>query len=648
MSLINTARKLASESASFLKRNQNTVFLVVATLLSLYILARANPFNIPTIDDSAIVMRYLKNFQAGHFFVYNAEDGPVYGVSGFIHGLIAGILCWFGLDPKSSIMIVSLVGCIGMFYCVLRIMNHASRSIALSVIGTLVLYFSSFYLPATLFLGLEVPVNLWLVSACFLYFLEQRSALFYLCGVLAIVSKLDTLSLVAGLLGVNMLRAHLARELRTEFRRLIFWFIIPLLAWIAFSTAVFGSPLPESFLSKFYFREKAPHTSWFPFIEPMIVTREQRISLILMLAAMLLSPVIAFLRRKLFLPSLLMAAAAVGTLILYFVYNPGEKMPWYYPLPELMMLLAVVLCALDAFRIPSFTPKAAISLVTLAFCFTVLAYRLPANMSAASNARYWQIVYESERRDTGVLANAIKPKDHPVLWTGHGYPAYMFDGFVADYSGLNTRAIWAADNAAKTDQPEAHAFFKRLGISDAPVAFKAQMYLIDMYHANVFMQHSLFSETVQKALRLRLAGSFYTIDLVNVPAFRVFVKDPDHARVVRSVAIRDVQAIGNSVKTSELYVSGASILISALPRSQRLLFGIKITPEDQNILVDDENGARVGHCNVGKILDPRYADGVRACEIPLSVGSSSKRLTIKDESGRSITLFEPAFETDGD
>jgi len=645
MSLLIIARKSAAGAANFLERNRNTVFLVIAALLSLYVLALANPFNIPTVDDSAIVMRYLKNFRSGHFFVYNIEDGPVYGVSGFIHGLAAGILCWLGLDPKSSIMIVSLIGCIGMFYCLLRIINYASRSVILSAVGTLVIYFSSIHLPATLFMGLEVPVNLWLVAACFLYFLEQKSKLFYLCCVFAIVSNLDTLSLVAGLVFLDLLRAYIAGDLKTQLRPLFFWFVIPLLAWVAFSTAVFGSPLPQSFLSKFYFREKAPHTSWFPFIEPMIFTREQRVSLILMVVAMLLSPVIAFLRRVLFLPSLLMAAAAVGTLTLYFVYNPGEKMPWYYPLPELLMLLAVVLCVFDASRISRFLPKVAILLVSVSLCLAILEYRLPLSRGAVLNERYWQVVYESERRETGVLANSVAPKDHPVLWTGHGYPAYMFDGFVADYSGLNTKAIWAAEHAAKTDEPEAHAFFEELGISNTSLPYKAKMYLIDMYDANVFMQHSLFPETIQRALKLRLAGSFYTIDLLHFPAFRVFVKDPDHARVVHSVPIPDVKAAGSDGISGDLYVSGSSISVPAWPRSGRFLFGIKATPKDQRIIVEDDNGSRVGLCRVGKISDPRYPDSVRACEVLLDAGSTFKQLIIREEDGGSIALYEPAFES---
>ncbi|TKC91777.1 hypothetical protein FAZ69_04875 [Trinickia terrae] len=630
-----------------LKNNRNVVFLVVSVFLSLYLLSLVNPFTIPTIDDSAIVMRYLRNFQAGHFFSYNVGDGPVYGVSGFIYGLAAGILCWIGLDPQPSIMIISLFGAIGMFYCLLRIAYHASQSVVLSIIGVLVVYFSSSYLPGTLYLGLEVSVNLWLVFACFLYFFEKKSVPFYICGVLAIVSKLDTLSLVAGLLFLQLLRAFLEGQVKSQIRLLFFFFIVPLLAWIAFSTAVFGSPLPESFLSKFYFRQKAPRTSWFPFFEPMVASREQRISVALMGVAMLATPVIAFLRRKLFLPSLVMAAAAIGTLFLYFVYNPGEKMPWYYPLPELLMLLAAGLSIFDAFSIPRNLLRFAFSAVSICLAAGILMYRLPMNHDAPINSRYWQIVYESERRESGVLANAVAPKDHPVLWTGHGYPAYMFNGYVADYSGLNTKSIWVASRAVKADLPEARQFFEQLGIAGAPPQYKAEMYLIKMYDANVFMLHGLFPASVQKALKLRLAGSLYTIDLVGAPAFRVFVKDPEQARVVHSVPIKDVQGIGRDSKSGDLYVAAKTVSVPASPRAGRFLFGIKITPQDQDIIVESDGGALVGRCHVAKIADPRFPDGVRPCDIALGDGPGVQHLIVRDESGEPITLYEPAFEDAG-
>lgn len=630
-----------------LKTNRNAIFLIAAVALSLYLLALINPFSIPTIDDSAIVMRYLKNFQTGHFFVYNIGDGPVYGVSGFIYGLAAGLLCWVGLDPQPSIMIVSLFGAIGMFYCLFRIAYHVLQSVVLSVLGILVAYLSSSYLPGTLFLGLEVSINLWLVFACFLYFFEQKAVPFYICCVLAIVSKLDTLSLVTGLLVLQTIRAHLDGDLRRQVRLMVVFLVIPLLAWIAFSTAVFGSPLPESFLSKFYFRPKAPRTSWFPFFEPMIANHAQRVSIALMGIAMFATPLVAVLRRKLFLPSMVMAAAAIGTLFLYWVYNPGEKMPWYYPLPELLMILGAVFCVFDAFLIPWTLPRFVFSVLAICVSGGILIYRFPMNHNAPIGARYWQIVYESERRESGVIANAVAPKDHPVLWTGHGYPAYLFNGYVADYSGLNTKAIWVANRAVKDDLPEARKFFEKLGIEGTPPQYKAEMYLIKMYDANVFMLNGLFQESVQKALNLRLVASLYSIDLVNAPAFRVFVKDPMHARVVHSVPIEDVQGTGGNAKSGDLYVSADRISLPYRADAGRLLFGIKITPNDQHIIVESDAGVTVGRCTVPKIADPRFPDGVRPCEVALKREAGVHRLIVRNDSGEPIALFEPAFEDAG-
>lgn len=636
---------IANRPSRWMEGHRDVIFLVIATCLSLYVISRANPFSIPTIDDSAIVMRYLRNFQTGHFFAFNVEDGPVYGVSGFVYGLAAGILCRFGLDPQPSIMLVSLFGAIGMFYYGLRILHFASKSVLLSIVGIFAVYFSSIYLPGTLYLGLEVSVNLWLVLACFLYFFEKRAALFFMHCVLAVISKLDTLSLVAGLVFLHMLRARLENDLKSQTKLLIGFFVAPLIAWVAFSTAVFGSPLPESFLSKFFFRPKAPRTSWFPFFEPFVSDAPRRISVALIGIAMLVTPGIAFLRRRLFLPSLVMAAAAIGTLFLYLVYNPGEKMPWYYPLPELLMLLAVVLAVFDAFRLANAPQRFAISALSIGLAAAVLVYRLPMNHDAPIGARYWQIVFESERRESGVLANAVAPKEHPVLWTGHGYPAYMFNGYVADYSGLNTRAIWVANGSVKRDLPEAHQFFEKLGIAGSPPQYKAEMYLIKMYDANVFMLHGLFPASVQKALNLRLAGSFYTIDLVNAPAFRVFVRDPEHARVVRAVPLKEVRGTGEGATTGELFAQGTSIAVP-FPTAHEpghLLFGVKIKPQDQDIIVETEAGTAVGRCAIAKIADPHFPDGVRPCDVALPPQLHTNNLVVRDAGRTAITIYEPAF-----
>ncbi len=308
------------------------------------------------------------------------------------------------------------------------------------------------------------------------------------------------------------------------------------------------------------------------------------------------------------------------------------------------MLMAVTSAIFDVARLQRRLLAIPGVLITSGLALTVLHYRLPMNADAPVQTNYGEKVFESERLESGRLANQVRPKDHPVLWTGHGYPAYMFDGFVADYSGLNTRAIWAAQKDVIDNVPAAREFLSELGLEGAPQQYKAEMYLIRMYDANVFMLHGFFPEKVQKALSLRLVGSFYTIDMVNAPAFRVFVKDAANAHVVRLAPKSGVLAEGGAVVHGELYDGGEAVSFPVPRRSDRLFFGVAAIAEEQDVTVADDQGGVIGRCVISQ-LAAGVREGVRACDIALSPDSLPQRLTLRATHGRLIKVFEPAFQS---
>jgi len=620
---------------------------LAAVALSLFTICQADPFYMPTIDDSAIIMRYLRNFQSGCFYCYNVADGPVYGISDFWYGIATGSLAWLGLAPQAALMIVSLLTCVLFFNAIFRIFYFVSGRIWLALgLGTM-FYLSSRFIPMNLFNGLETPLHLWLVATTFLLLLQNRPRLFYLFAAASVISKLDCGFLIALMLLLNLLRARARHALRLSIRDGALCFVLPMILWAGFATWLFGSPVPQSFLSKMLLRSHAPRTSWFPFLEPLLDGTGAVPSMALALACGVLSVIVAWGRRQVATPSLVFAAASVGTLGLYFVYNPGEKMSWYYALPECLILMTVFLLPVDAARLPSRGFSAAGLAVSAMLACGVAALRFPMSQGLMPQVRKWNEVYERERMASGLLANQIRPRDHPVLWTGHGYPAYLFDGYVVDYSGLNTRAIWKAVKAVRTPTDATRAFLLSIGMDPDGVktpdqlAYLATFELMQMFKPNVFMQHGLFQEPLQKTLGLRLAGSFYVIDLLGVPAFRVMVADPDHAELNHAIPLRDVLTAGGPAAKNDQEADGASFTLTLPARTGRLQFGIYRKSTAFDVTIEQAVSHEIiGTCAVPANPDARLPEAVAPCVVALSGDDRPLAIQITD-SGAPMQMFEP-------
>lgn len=640
-------------------RSSRTLILLLCASLftALWLYSRMNPYYIPVIDDSAIVMRYLTNFQKGHFFTYNIGDGPVFGISGFWLGVSAGLLSWLGLAPQAALMTVALLASTLFFLAVLRILLHASGSIVVALVLGGCVFSSAAYMQKAMFLGLETPLHLWLVAEMLLAFFKDRSRLFYLLGAVCIVSKLDAAFLVAFLVSMKMVQAWQAGALRAEFKTAAICFGLPMLVWVIVATLIFGNPVPQSFLSKFFLRQKAPRTSWFPFLEPMIDSHRGFVSMLLICGSMVLAAVARFkgwLQDK---PSATFAMLFAGTMALYYVYNPGEKMPWYYPLPEFLALMCVACLPIGVVRsAPGLPPmaKRAFFLVSALLLVGVVSQRLPLSRNAVPEARAWQTVFERERMEAGLLANKVAPKERPVLWNGHGYPAYLFDGYVVDYAGLNFRKIWVAVDQAKNPDPSSVAFLRQMGLDDAAihdpklVEHKAGLLLMKIHQPNVYMQHSLFPEPVQRTRRMRLAGSFYTIDLVGAPAFRVFVEDTNWNGVTLLVPEKQIELIdGAKPDTGALGLSALQVNLRLPARASALLFGVERTDVARVIEVTGPSGV-LATCEVPAIANALRMSEVHSCELSLAQSDQLDRaLVIRESTGTRLRLFEPAFTLRG-
>jgi len=62
-------------------------------------------------DDGAIVLRYMDNFAQGGFSQYNLDGPSVFGISGFLHGVLAGgIASTQILSPQESVLLANMIG----------------------------------------------------------------------------------------------------------------------------------------------------------------------------------------------------------------------------------------------------------------------------------------------------------------------------------------------------------------------------------------------------------------------------------------------------------------------------------------------------------------------------------------------------------
>lgn len=168
-------------------------------------------------DDGAIVLKYMDNFADGHFYAYNPSDGPMYGISGFIHGVLAGLFAWAHLfAPLHSLFASNFIGLVLVSFVSLRILAHFIRAPAMVYPAWLLLMVSAPHFVATVKQGLEVPLHLGIVLGCYYFFLKRRSKWLWLTCVLAMISKADALPVA----DVNhLVAAALDREwIRTDGR----------------------------------------------------------------------------------------------------------------------------------------------------------------------------------------------------------------------------------------------------------------------------------------------------------------------------------------------------------------------------------------------------------------------------------------------
>lgn len=580
------------------------ILSVVATaLLFLWV----DPLGHPFIDDAEIVLRYLDHFAKGYFHTYNPKDGPVFGVSGFVHGTIAGLLAYLGVRPEVALVTVNALGCLALFFALYVLGKQLTGDRRAAIALPLLVGFGTEYVGITAFLGLETPLHLAIVAwAIVAYFARSRWG--YALAALAIVSKLDAIGVSAVLVAAAIARER-SRAAVTEALRLFF---APLLVWTLFAIWIFGSPLPQSFVAKHYYFAKAGGSA-FPYVASFFsgsVVRETALAASAVL--FLLGPCLA-LRARCRTELLLFHALAAAVFAQYLVYSPYELMLWYHPLPEMLLRLAALAALpiwlsvrdrLEGDAMARYALHAMAALACLAFApRLLLSYRLLHNHA-------WKDTIEADREVIAKRAAELTPRDR-VLLTGNGYPARYFPGYVVDFSGLNSRAATRA----------------RLDIAR----------LFDEFDAATAVVHGPLEVGLQRRRHLRLADSYYTCHITGFSAVRIFVEDERYAGYVEEVAKEAVRTDGGR---TTLRIAGGNV--------RRLVFGVAEGAEDRSVRwsVTPPSGApETGTCVVPAAKRPVCVEKCAAeCEVPVRGGAAAGPVSIKVGAEPPIAVLSPLVE----
>jgi hypothetical protein len=433
--------KFSSNSLAYIYRKPFILFIIIASVSSLFFLL------LPELifDDAAIVLRYMDHFAEGHFFKYNAADAPVYGISGFLHGLFAGLLSYSNLvNSEQALWISNYIGFILTSWFIYRIyakMVYPSSLVIPLWLITITTVRSFLNVTTS---GLETPLHLGLVTGAVCFFVYQQQKAFYFFLAMAIISKLDALPVVTVLLLYHFILYYRLFISKPDWKKqlLIFglYFLFPLITGIVAITLLFGSPLPQSAYAKLYYHYH-PSNSWFPFLVNFTSNTLKRVLVVTGLIIWSVSLIEAFLKRNtLLLLNGLFGSLFVSVMALFYFYNPGEQMIWYYAMPELLITMQVLhgLSYVAARYLTVAEKYRTQLLLVLLLPFSYFSWKdviLHFNtLSTASKT------IEKERQEIGnYIKNISLPGD--TLLSSHGLPTRFFKGYVLDLSGLNSKLV---------------------------------------------------------------------------------------------------------------------------------------------------------------------------------------------------------------
>jgi hypothetical protein len=391
-------------------------------------------------DDAGFILRYLENTKQGVWFRFNSDELPVYGISGFIHGLFCSVLVFLGgVSPSIALHASNLTGLFITAFLLVRIFRRLLPDSKFHFVYATIILMYSKYLCDVLFQGMETPLHIAIVLMALHELLMQRSKSFFLFAAISIISKLDAVPVIAVLFVVYftdlILKEKFIDIFRKRFKPFLLYFLFPLAVWILFSYYFFGSPLPQSAKAKLMYHSGSIQST-FPFLEIFINDPFRMPLLILLGLFLILHLFLAKIKGIKFITfNFIFGWMFIALMVLFHFYNPNERMLWYYALPDLLLISQCVLSfgILASAKLPFFdfarNTFFALCLITF-FKYDT------------DGAKNWMFGYlgrvERERNEVGKYVAQLGNKSDTLLaW--HGLTSHPFPGFVIDGTGLNSK-----------------------------------------------------------------------------------------------------------------------------------------------------------------------------------------------------------------
>jgi hypothetical protein len=392
------------------------------------------------VDDTGFILRYLDHFKEGCFYCYNPEDGPVFGISSFVYGLLAGAIRWTGiLNSEGTIHYLTYLGTFTTAILFFRILRKLFKSDVLVIVFWLLIFTCNRSMLLIYNSGMEAPIHVSIVLAAVYFFLSRNDRMMWLFLAISVISKLDAVPLVLVVslfwfLENRKALLPIAWDNR-KYRHAILFGLLPVLLWIAFAEIVFGGPLPQSAYAKVFFHGHSGG-SWFPFLDGLTFSNYR--------APFFYTTFILFIAQVGYAAAkreggrnLVLGFAFFATMLLYYLYNPAERMLWYYVLPEGLMMFQLCVSLHWFWGFLKGNGRLAGILLTVGTTFLFTWTQL---FGEHKYFRSYEHVVEGERLIVGdYLAERVEEKQ--TILSGHGLLPRKVKGYVIDETGLNSKIV---------------------------------------------------------------------------------------------------------------------------------------------------------------------------------------------------------------
>lgn len=392
------------------------------------------------VDDTGFVVRYMEMAREGCFYCYNQSDGAIFGLSSFIYGVVTLVLAKIGIASNETIINgLNFLGLSTLFFFLLTTFRLITKShfYALTSVGLVVMSATQFQFASTA--GLETNFHLAIVMAGIYFFFSGNRKWMWLMFGLSVISKLDTVPLIT-LLSLVLLWENRSDYFGENWKK--HWtngFIfagIPLLLYVALTFLMFDGPLPQSAYSKLYYHTH-PSGHWFPFLELMLEHDNRAVLVGFSILIPMLHFIMSLAGKQFQLREFALFLGFIGTMFLFYIYNPMERMSWYYALPELLLYSQMMISAFCLSNVLSSPDKKNLVVASFALMFAALSI---ISVPMTTSEKKWTDTYmksvEVERLEIGKFISAFSGTD--TLVSAHGHFGAYYKGHVLDLSGLNS------------------------------------------------------------------------------------------------------------------------------------------------------------------------------------------------------------------